>query len=96
MANTAPSEIFQQTTPINPAPMKPEPSFEDRLNDLVHLAPSALLKTVAVTAVCVAFVTLLLLSAKDVYGIFPDPALMMDPPMMPTRVDQQYAGVSRK
>ena len=45
----------------------------------------------AVTLACVAFGALLLFSAKDVYRVFPDPGLLMDPPVLQSSGDQQYA-----
>lgn len=69
--------------------MNSELSFDYRITDSVRPNTTALWKAIAVTVICAAFAILLLISAKDVYRVFPDPALLMDPPVV--AADQQYA-----
>jgi hypothetical protein len=71
--------------------MNTELSFDYRITDSASSGTAALWKAVAVTLACVAFGALLLFSAKDVYRVFPDPGLLMDPPVLQSSGDQQYA-----
>jgi hypothetical protein len=70
--------------------MNSELSFDYRITDSVRPGDTAIWKAIAVTAVCTAFAILLLISAKDVYRVLPDPGLLMDPPVFQSS-DQQYA-----
>jgi len=71
--------------------MNTEISFDYRITDSVNPSAAALWKAIGVTLLCVAIAVVLLLSAKDVYRVLPDPGLLMDPPVMDYSRDQQFA-----
>src|SRR5258708_2728516 len=74
--------------------MSTELSFDYRITDSASAGAAALWKAIAVTLICIGIAALLLLSAKDVYRVFPDPGLLMDPPVLQSMGDQQYAMVT--
>ena len=71
--------------------MNTELSFDYRITDSLSPGAAALWKAIGVTLLCIAFAVLLLISAKDVYRVLPDPGLLMDPPVTDYTSDQQFA-----
>ncbi len=74
--------------------MNSEISFAYRITDTVSPRAAAAWKALAVTIACAASAALLLWSAKNVYLVFPDPALLMDPPVLNISNEQQYASTA--
>jgi hypothetical protein len=74
--------------------MNSEISFDYRITDAVSPRAAAGWKALAVTITCAVFASLLLWSARNVYSIFPDPALLMDPPVVNIPNEQQYASTA--
>ncbi len=74
--------------------MKPNESFDYHIRNDDISADRTTWKAIAATLICAGVFLLMLVAAKSAFEVFPDPALLMDPPIAQTQAEPeptQYA-----